>query len=165
MDLRQEFQQYWSERAPRERRLLTVGAIFLLLLTLYFLLVYPAASGIARLQRLVPQTRLQAGELEALVAEAKSLRSLAPAAAPGGADARAAIGTSLEAAGLKTTHNVPMANGEVHLSFVDVPFSKWATWLASAERSLGVHAVAVTVKAAATPGNTDIELSLRLPRA
>jgi general secretion pathway protein M len=165
MDLQREFQQYWSERAPRERRLLSLGALFLVLLALYFILVGPAVSGIDRLQRLLPQTRAQAAELEALVAEAKNLRGLAPAAASGSADTRAAVGTSLEAAGLPAAHNVPQGNGDLHLSFVNVPYYKWATWLATTERTLGVHAVAVSVKATATPGNTDIELSLRLPRA
>jgi general secretion pathway protein M len=165
MDLQREFQQYWSERAPRERRILTLGALFLVLVALYFILVGPAVSGIDRLQRLLPQTRAQAAELEALVAEAKNLRGLPPAAAPGSADARAAISASLEAAGLQTAHSVPVANGDLHLSFLNVPFSKWATWLAAAERTLGVRTVAVTVKATATPGNTDVELSLRLPRA
>jgi len=165
MDVPREFQQFWSERAPRERRILTLGALFLVALALYFALIAPAASGIGRLQRLLPQTGAQAAELEALVAEAKSLRTAPPVGAPGAADARAAIGTSLEAAGLQVAHNVPSPNGELHLSFVNVPYSKWATWLATAEKTLGVHAVAVTVKAAAAPGSTDIELSLRLPRA
>jgi general secretion pathway protein M len=165
MDLQREFAQFWSERVPRERRILTLGALFLALLVLYFALVAPAVSGIDRLRRLLPQTRGQAAELEALVAEAKNLRSLPPVAAADAAGVRAALNTSLEAAGLPTTHNVPAANGDIHLSFANVPFSKWSTWLATAEKTLGVHAVAVTVKAAAAPGNTDIELSLRPPRA
>jgi general secretion pathway protein M len=165
MDAQRQFQQFWSERAPRERRILTLGGLFLLALALYFALIAPAANGIGRLQRLLPQTGAQAAELEALVAEAKSLRGLPPVGAPGMTDARAAIATSLEAAGLQAAHNVPTPNGDLHLSFVDVPYSKWATWLATAEKTLGVHAIAVTVKAAATPGNTDIELTLRQPRA
>ena len=165
MDALQQFRQFWSERAPRERRILTLGGLFLAALILYFVLIAPAVSGIDRLQRLLPQTRAQAAELEALVAEAKNLRSMPPVGAPGMADARAAVGTSLASAGLQAAHNVPAPNGDLHLSFVDIPYSKWVTWLASSEKTLGVHAVTVTVKAAATPGNTDIELTLRLPRA
>jgi general secretion pathway protein M len=164
MDLQRDFLQYWSERAPRERRLLSAGAAFVILVVFYLLFIDPAASGIGKLQRLLPQTRAQAEELEGLVAEAKSLRSAAPSASPATADARSGIVSSLEAAGLKPAHNSPLANGDVHLSFLDVPYAKWASWLASAERTLGVHAVAVTAKATATPGNADIELSLRLPR-
>ncbi|SPE31791.1 putative General secretion pathway protein M [Burkholderiales bacterium] len=157
--------QFWSERAARERQILATGAVFLALLVLYLVLVEPAASAILQLQRSLPQTRAQAAQLEALVAEAKSLRSLPPVAAPGAADARSALDKSLESAGLKAARNAPLANGDLRLTFVNVPFGKWTTWLSATEHALGVHAVAVHVKASATAGNADIELSLRLPRA
>ncbi len=164
MDMQRELRQFWSDRAPRERRILVLGALFLLLLIAYFTLIAPAAAGIVRLQRLLPQTGAQAAELETLVTEAKRLRALPPVGAAGAGDPRAAIGASLEAAGLAPAHSVPTPNGDLRLSFANVPYSKWTTWLAGVEKSLGVHAIAVTIKATATPGNTDVELSLRLPR-
>jgi len=156
--------QFWSERAPRERQILAAGGAFLALLVLFLVLIEPAASGIAQLQRALPQARAQAGQLEALVAEAKNLRGLPPVAAPGTTDARSALDKSLDSAGLKAVRNAPLANGDLHLTFVNVPFGKWTTWLAATEHALGVHAVGVRVKANATPGNADIDLSLRLPR-
>lgn len=163
MDALSQARQYWSERSARERRVLRLGASFLAIVVAYLLLVDPALSGITRLQRLLPQTRLQAGELEALVVEAKRLRALPPVAAPGAADARTALYASLDSAGLAATRNAPLPNGDVRLNFTNVPYARWASWLASAERTLGVHAVSVGVKATATPGNTDVELALRLP--
>ncbi len=165
MDTLQALRHAWSARAPRERRLLALGALFLALMAAYLLLIDPAASGIARLQRLLPQARAQAAELDALAAEAKRLRSLPPAAAPGAADARAAISRSLQDAGLAAARIQPLAGGDLRLSFTDVPYGRWTSWLAQSEHTLGVHALAVTVKATATPGNTDIDLTLRLPRA
>jgi len=165
MDALTRARQFWAERQPRERQVLAAGAAFLALLLCYLLLIDPALTGIARLQRLLPQTRAQAGELEALVGEAKRLRAQPPVAAPGAGDARAALYASLDAAGLVAARNAPLSNGDLRLSFANVPYARWATWLVGAERTLGVHAVAVSVKATATPGNTDIELSVRLPRA
>ncbi len=165
MDGLQALRHAWSERAPRERRLLTLGGVFLVLVAAYLVLIDPAASGSARLQRQLPQARAQAAELEALAAEAKRLRATPPAAAPGAADARAALGRSLDDAGIAAVRSQPLANGDLHLSFANVPYSRWAGWLAQAEHALGVHAVTVTVKATPTPGNTDVELALRLPRA
>jgi len=156
--------QFWSERAPRERRILTLGGAFLALLVLYLVFIDPAVSGVARLQRLLPQTRAQAAQLEALVAEAKDLRKIPPAAAPGAADARASVDKSLESAGLQAAHKDAAANGDLRFTFVNVPYAKWTIWLAATERTLGVHAVSVRVKANSTAGNADIELSLRLPR-
>jgi len=156
---------FWSARAPRERQILLGGAAFVTALVLYLLLIEPAASGIVRLQRLLPQTRVQASRLESLVTEARSLRTLAPVATPEAADARSALDKSLRDAGLKSAHTTVLSNGELHLSFVNVAYGRWTTWLFAAERTLGVHAVAVSVKASDTAGNADIELSLRLPRA
>lgn len=157
--------QFWSARAPRERRILMASGVFVAALVLYLLLIEPAASGIVRLQRLLPQTRTQAARLEALVAEARSLRTMAPVAAPEAADARTALDKSLHDAGLKSAHSTVLSNGDLHISFVNVAFGRWTTWLFAAERTLGVHAVAVSVKASDTAGSADIELSLRLPRA
>ncbi|HXY22328.1 MAG TPA: type II secretion system protein GspM [Burkholderiaceae bacterium] len=156
---------FWSARAPRERRILLAGATFLAALILYLLLVEPAARGIVRLQRLLPQTRTQASRLETLVSEARSLRTLAPVATPVAADARSALDKSLRDAGLKSAHSTVLSNGDLHVSFVNVAYGRWTTWLFAAERTLGVHAVAVSVKASEAAGNADIELSLRLPRA
>lgn len=154
----------WSERAPRERRILAAGAAIVAAIALYLLLIEPAASGIVRLQRQLPQTRSQAARLESLVAEARSLRNLPPVAVPDAADARSALDKSLHEAGIKSVHSNVLANGDLHLTFVNAAYGRWTTWLFTAERTLGVHAVAVSVKANDTPGNADIELSLRLPR-
>jgi len=155
----------WSERAPRERRILACGAFFVVAIALYLLLIEPAASGIARLQRQLPQTRAQAARLETLLVEARSLRALPPVAAPDAADARSALDKTLRDAGLKSTHSTALANGDLHISFVNVAYGRWTKWLFDAEHTLGVHAVAVNVKASDTAGNADIELSVRLPRS
>ena len=165
MDIMSSLVRFWSERAPRERRILLLGAAFVAALVLFLVLVEPAVGGIVRLERLLPQTRTQAAQLEALVAEARGLRNLAPAAAPAAADARSALDKSLEEAGLKPARSTPLASGDVRINFLNVAFGRWTAWLATAERTLGVHAVAVSVKASATAGNADIELSLRLPHA
>lgn len=165
MALTSTLSQLWSARSPRERQILVAGGVFFAALVLYLLLVEPAASGIVRLQRLLPQTRAQAARLEALVAEARSLRTMAPVATPEATDARSAVDKSLRDAGLKSAHSTVLSNGDLHISFVNVAYGRWTTWLFAAEHTLSVHAVAVSVKASDTAGNADIELSLRLPRA
>jgi type II secretory pathway component PulM len=165
MDLLSSLKAFWSERAQRERRLLAGAAVLAAAALLYLTLIEPAASGVRRLQVQLPQARARAAQLEALAGEAKNLRKLPPAAAPGGADARTSLDKSLAAAGLKAARSEMLPNGDLHLVFTDVAFAKWTTWLAASERALGVHATAVHVKANGNPGNADIDLSLRLPRA
>jgi general secretion pathway protein M len=156
---------FWSERAPRERRILVAAAVLIALAIVYLICIEPAARGVAKLQRALPQARHQAAQLDALLAEARTLRKAPVSATPAAGDARGAVLKSLEAAGLQPAHADPLPNGDMRLSFANVAYGKWTAWLATAEQTLGVQTTAVHLKASGTPGNADIELSLRLPRA
>ncbi len=160
----QGLRQFWGERAPRERSLLTWAAAFVCLLTLYLTLIDPAFSAIARLQRSLPHGRAQAAELEALLAEVRALKARPAVAANSGLDAVPTLEQSLAGAGIKASRIVPLSNGALQLNFSNVSYPAWSVWLASAERELGLHAIAVTVRADSVPGNVDVELALRSGR-
>lgn len=157
--------QFWAERAPRERSVLLVGGVLLLAAIAYLILVEPAWTGIARLEKSLPQQRANAAELEALLAEVKALKARPAVATMSATDARGALEGSLTKAGIKAARIVPLSDGDIQLTFSDVPVSKWAPWLASIERELGARSTAVTVTGRdAAPGNVDVELALRLAR-
>jgi general secretion pathway protein M len=156
--------QFWSEREPRERTALAAAAAVAGTAVLYLALIDPAYSAIARLQRSLPNARAQSAQLNALLAEARALKSRPAVASAGGSDTPAAIEQSLAAAGLKAARVVPLANGALQLTFSNVRYAAWSVWLASAERELGMHAVSVTVRATRVPGNADVELALRSGR-
>ena len=60
---------------------------------------------------------------------------------------------------------VPLSEGDIQLTFANVPYGAWATWLAGIERELGARATSVVVTGKeGTPGNVDAELALRLAR-
>lgn len=157
--------QFWAERAPRERAILALGGVLVLAVVIYLVAIEPAWTGIARLERSLPQQRANAAELEALLAEVKALKARPAVATMSAADARGALESSLGKAGLKAARIVPLSDGDIQLQFSDVPVSKWAPWLASVERELGARSTAVTVTGReATPGNVDVDLALRLAR-
>ena len=158
------FLQFWNERAPREKSILIAGAAIIIAALVYLLTIEPAASGITRLERNLPQARQQAAKLDALLAEVKSLRARPQVATLSAQETRAAVEKSLTAAGLKAARLVPLSDGDLQLTFANVPFSGWAIWLASVERELGGRATSVTASATPTPGNVDVELALRLAR-
>lgn len=157
--------QFWAERAPRERSILLIGGLLLVGVIAYLIAIEPAWTGIARLEKSLPQQRANAAELEALLAEVKALKGRPAVATMSATDARGALESSLTKAGMKATRVVPLSDGDVQLTFADVPISKWAPWLAGIERELGARATAVTVTGRdAAPGNVDVELALRLAR-
>ena len=80
-------------------------------------------------------------------------------------EVRGAIETSLTRAGMKATRIVPLSDGDIQLTFANVPYGTWAAWLAGIERELGARTTSVVITGKdATPGNVDAELALRLAR-
>jgi general secretion pathway protein M len=157
--------QFWSERAPRERAILLVGGVLLALVVIYLVAIEPAWTGIARLEKSLPQQRANAAELETLLAEVKATKARPAVATMSASDARSALEQSLTRAGIKASRIVPLSDGDIQLTFADVPVGRWAPWLAGVERELGARSTAVMITGRpATPGNVDVELALRLAR-
>ena len=158
------FLQFWSERSPRERSILLTGVAVVVTALLYLLTIEPAVTGITRLERGLPQARAQAAKLDALLAEVKSLRTRAQVATLSPQESRTAVEKSLATAGLKAARVVPLSDGDLQLTFANVPYAQWSVWLAGVERELGGRATNVAATATGTPGNVDVELALRLAR-
>ena len=158
------FKAFWQERAPREKMVLVLLALVVALALIVLILVEPAATGISKLERALPQTRAQAAQLDALLSEVKSLKARAQVATVSAQEARGAIEKSLAAAGLKAARIVPLSDGDIQLTFANVPYASWAVWLSATERELGARTTSVVANGNATPGNVDVELALRLAR-
>ncbi|HTT11876.1 MAG TPA: type II secretion system protein M [Burkholderiaceae bacterium] len=158
------FLQLWAERSPREKSVLLAGCAIIIASIVYLVTIEPAVTGITRLERGLPQTRAQAAKLDALLAEVKSLRGRAQVATLSPQETRAAVEKTLAGAGLKAARVVPLSDGDLQLTFANVPYAAWAMWLASVERELGGRATSVTATTTGTPGNVDVELAIRLAR-
>ena len=128
-------------------------------------LIEPAWTGIGRLERSLPQQRSLAAELDALLGEVRGLKSQPQVATVSPSEVRGAIETSLTRAGMKAARIVPLSDGDIQLTFANVPYGTWAAWLAGIERELGARTTSVVITGKdATPGNVDAELALRLAR-
>jgi general secretion pathway protein M len=155
---------FWNERAPRERAVLALLGAIVLLALLYLMLVEPAVAGIKRLERGLPQVRSQTAQLDALLADVKALKARPQVATVSAAEARGALDKSLATAGLKAARIVPLSDGDLQLTFANVPYAAWSVWLAGIERELGARAISVVANSNGTPGQVDVELALRLAR-
>jgi general secretion pathway protein M len=154
--------RYWAERAPVERELLASIAFFAAAALTVLVLVKPALSAIARLERELPQIRERSARLQGILSEVRALKSR-PAVAVG-ADARSALEQSLAAAELKADRVVPLPDGTIQLTFADVPYAGLSMWLVGAESALGMHPKTVMARATSTPGNADVTLEFRSGR-
>jgi general secretion pathway protein M len=156
--------RFWSERAPREQAMLATALILVALTLIYLLLIEPASTGIAQLERGLPGARAQAAELDSLLAEVNALKSRAQVATVSATEARGTIEKSLATAGLKATRIAPLSSTDLQVSLANVPYATSITWLAGIERDLGARAVAVTANRVTAAGSADIEVALRLAR-
>jgi general secretion pathway protein M len=155
---------FWNDRAPREKTALGALGMLLLLAITYLVLLEPAILGIQRQQKNLPQTRAQVAQLGALLTEAKTLKSQPQVATVSPVEARSALDKSLAASGLKAARVVPLSDGDLQITFSNVPFAAWSLWLAQIERELGARAISVNANSNGTPGQVDVELALRLAR-
>lgn len=156
--------RFWSERAPREKMILGTGGAVVVAALFYLLLIEPARSGIERLERGLPATRAQAARLQTLLTEVNALKARPQIATISASEARATLEKTLVTAGLKAARIQPLSEGDLQLSFVDVRYANWTTWLADTERTLGARAHSVSATRVTEAGNADIELVLRLAR-
>jgi type II secretory pathway component PulM len=92
---------WWQGLAARERGFLSAGALVILLILIYQLLVSPPLTGIGKLRDDLPQLREQNAAMRAMADEATRLRAAAGNAPPTAPNDRvAAVRRSLERAGL-----------------------------------------------------------------
>lgn len=155
---------FWNDRSPRDKAIYLGIALLCVLAFLFLVLIEPAASGIKRLERGLPQARKEAAQFDSLLNEVKNLKAKAQVATVSAQEARGAIEKSLAAAGLKASRIVPLSDGDLQLTFTNASYATWATWLATTERELGARTTSVVANATAAPGNADIELALRMAR-
>jgi general secretion pathway protein M len=156
--------QRWAALAPRERRVLALGLLVVLVAVGYLLLFEPAWQGRRQIQGELPLLRGQLARMTALAAEAQQL-----AAAPRTAEApqamRGALEQSVRSAGLAAHLAQLNLSGELFdLRFSGVPYAAWLAWLDTTLRETRLRVADVTVTREANSGVVAVRLVLEAPR-
>ncbi|HYW75200.1 MAG TPA: type II secretion system protein M [Gammaproteobacteria bacterium] len=147
--------------APRERRLLIVGGIAIVLMVVYFAVVTPVRSAHSRLMNDVQQKQ----QLLALIN--RSAGRIQSAGASGG---HLKPGESVFAATSAAIQSSPISgavqrleqtrNGGVRLSLSGVDFDALVQWLGTLSRQDGIVAIRATIQQSSNPGTVDAKLTL-----
>lgn len=134
---RRQAAAWWAGRTPRERRLLSTGALFLALTLVWVAGLKPALDSIAHSQRLLPRLHTEAAQIDALVLEAQALQHrqsgrIEPAAIP------QALQTTLRRAGLEASATVASSGAtedslaaQWEIRVTDASAARLMEWLAS----------------------------------
>ena len=65
----ESFATFWQQRNAKERRLLSIATVIILLALTYWMFINPALSNKAKLEVSIPQLRLQVSEMAAMSAQ------------------------------------------------------------------------------------------------
>jgi len=157
------FAVWWQGLQTRERGLLLIGGLAVLV-TLYFLAVIePLATREARLRKALAAERDTQGWLE----QQRPLLGAAPQAAarerlPDGASLLAAINDSAAASGVaaQLTRVTPAAERGANLSFEAVPYANFMRWLLALEARYGAAVERVRLEQSPQAGAVNVELSI-----
>ena len=126
----------WDDRAARERRAITLGALVLSPLLVYYLLWQPAHVANAKLRASVPAMRAQAAHLRAQAVEAETVRHQPHSTV---LDANA-LKTAIEESAVRhqvrnalSSLDVQQPNA-VRITVTAISFEQWITWLRSLQQ-------------------------------
>ena len=155
------FGNFWTEREPRERRMLSVGAAVMAAALIYLVGFAPALQGTARLQKTLPEMRQQAASLQALAREAQALG--AGGATGATLSTQEGIEAGLARKGLKA-QSVVVTGDLVRLQMNNVSFAGILDWLDETQKSARLSVAESSFTALAQTDMVNATLSLRQPK-
>ena len=168
---KKSFSEFWAARNVRERAMLSVAVVAMVLASTYVLLVDPAWSGRIRLDKNLLELRQQVAQMQALSKVAMALAKAPakplpeqPGAGNSAAQAltmtQANIETALARNGLKPK-NVMVNGSMVKVQFAAASFSGILNWLDEMQKSAQLAVTNAHIVALVQPDSVDATLTLR----
>jgi len=157
-ELRARADAFWQVRTEQERKLLRIGGIVVGLGLFYSLLIDPALSGRAALQKSLPQLRQQAAEMQAMAREAQALQSqntIAPTPMT-----RDNLNAGLAARGLNP-QSLNVTGEYAKVQFSGAQYAGIVAWLDAIRIESRVTVVDASFTAQDAPGVVNASLTLR----
>jgi general secretion pathway protein M len=156
--LRTRADAFWQERTEQERKLLRIGGIVLGVGLFYAVLIDPALSGRAALNKSLPQMHQQAAEMQNMAREAQALQSqntIAPTPMT-----RDNLNTGLAARGLNP-QSLNVTGEYAKLQFNGAQYAGVVAWLDAIRIESRINVVDASFTAQDTPGVVNASLTLR----
>lgn len=159
---KESFAAFWRERNARERAMLMLAAAVVALALIYAVLLAPAVSGRAQLEKNLPALREQAAEMRALAQQAAQFANRS--AAPRPALTRESVEAALARRALKA-QNLVVSGDMVKLQLAAVSFAATLDWLDEMQKTAGLTIVDTNIVAQPQPDTVNATLTLRQQRS
>ena len=147
---------------PRERVMVTVGAIVVVAALIVMIGVRPLAGGVARAEQQVDDKQVLLTELDALAERLGPGAARNGGAAPGDEQSLVLlVDRTTRAAGLAPYVKRNQPDGEnIRLRFENAPFDGLLEWLATIRNEYGLVAVSANVDRSREPGRVNCNIVL-----
>ena len=155
---RAEANRFWQSLAARERALVVVGAVALVVIVVWLIAVQPAVRTLRDTPVELDRLELQLQQMQLAALESETLRGASPVPAAQAADALRAATDRLGGKG-----KITIQGDRATLAFTAVPFAGLRTWLGEARS--GARARPVEAQLLKAPGGYSGSISLTLPGA
>lgn len=152
--------QWFEARAPREKKLLVAGGVFVALALVYNVLWEPAYDGRAQIAAKLPQIEAQLADVQMQVDEARRLKAAAAVRPPAGIALREALSESLTQAGIVKAQLTMLGKG-VQIDAKAVPFAAWIAWLDQVRRDQHVRVINAHASAELKQGQATVSATLQ----
>jgi len=157
-ELRLRADAFWQVRTEQERKLLRIGGIVVGLGLFYGVLVDPALTGRATLQKTLPELHQQAAEMQNMAREAQALQgqnNIAPTPMT-----RDNLTAGLAARGL-TAQSLNVTGEYAKLQFTGAQYAGIVAWLDAIRIESRIAVVDASFTAQDAPGVVNASLTLR----
>lgn len=153
-----QFEQYWSEREPRERKTLTTGAVVAGVALFYLLAIDPAYTGRIALEKSIPVQRQQLAEINALSVQ---YNQLAPLLSQGVEPVtKEMIESALSTRGLKA-QTLSINDGTVKLQIQSAAYANVMEWVAEMQKSFRLVVEDAKLTGLAETGQISVSFTMR----
>ena len=152
--------EWFEARAPREKLLIGVGGLLLMLALIYTMLWAPAWDGRARITADLPELETQLADVQLQADEARRLKGAAAIHPPSGLALRDALAASLAQAGISDPQLSVLGKG-VQVDAKNAPFSAWMTWLNDVRQADHLRVVNAHAAGDVQPGRATVSATLQ----
>lgn len=152
---------FWGERNERERRILAIGAVAVMVGICYALLFNPALKGRKQLNTELPELRQQSAEMQALAGQVAQLKNAAAVATDPVSQEN--IASTLNTRGLKPK-SISVSDGFVRLQLDGVSFASLADWLDDQQKTAHLVIIEANFVPQKTVDSVNATLTLKQQR-
>ncbi len=155
---------FWSERTPREKTLLTVCGTVLGMVLLYSLLWAPARTSSARLMATLPSMERELAQMQEQARQARELGRMSANITPINDSLRDALVASLAQRSIANAQ-ISVLNGVVQIKLANVPFADGIGWLDEIRKRYKLQVAEAHVTSLNEVGQVNLTMLLQTPVA